>query len=637
MDQPVPAPARPRSPLRVGLLVDSLRQPAWVHRAVADIVGSDVAEVVVVVVGSGTGGTDVAGWARAGGVRSDARDQAAQRYRSTAGNGTSLLFDLYRRFDVYWFKDDRPDPFADADLGSVVSRIPRIAMPARAATGAHGDERGAEGTTGASRDPKATTGSSHATRASTDPETDDATARAVAELISYDLDVAIRLGADAPLRGVPGLARFGVWSYESGGEQPSAIEPGYREVLTGSSVTRSALVLDATATSRGRVLYESFASTAALSAWKNRRELYWKTSAFVMRALRELADVGAAAIASPSRGGADPAPPVAVAPGNLAMLAYLPRLAARYAATQVAMRTSFDQWFIAYRFAKDGENPEVPDTRLRDFTRLIPPKDRMWADPFPIRRGDRHLIFVEELLFARNKGHISVMEFDPHGHPTRPEMVLETENHLSYPFLLDWKGETFMIPESARAGDNPADRGSRSVPVFRARRFPHDWVQDTVILEGLEVFDPTIAHIDGMWWLFCTQAEPGASTWDELHLFHGPTPFGPWAPHRRNPVKSDVRSARPAGRPYFQNGAWYRPAQNCSVRYGYALSINRIDRLTTSEYHETEVMRLLPDWAPDLIGTHTLNAAGGLSVTDGRMRRRKSAPEAPELPARDKT
>ena len=164
------------------------------------------------------------------------------------------------------------------------------------------------------------------------------------------------------------------------------------------------------------------------------------------------------------------------------------------------------------------------------------------------------------------------------------------------------------------------------MPVFRARRFPFDWVQETVMLEGLEVFDPTLAEIEGVWWLFCTQAEPGASTWDELHLFHGPTPFGPWTQHRRNPVKSDVRSARPAGRPYRQGGEWYRPAQNCSVRYGYGLSINRIDRISPSEYRETEVMSILPDWAPGLIGTHTLNAAGRLTVTDGRLRRTRWSP-----------
>ena len=507
------------------------------------------------------------------------------------------VFDLYRRFDRYWFSDDRPDPFAEADITSLVASVPHLDIPSANASGTSGN------------------------------------ADALASLRSLQLDVAIRFGAPAPLP-ADAYPRYGVWSYvgdAAGDPLSDPAAPGYREVLDGRPVTRSALQIDATSDSPAHVIYESFASTAALSAWKNRRELYWKTAAFVPRKLRELADRGPAALAGADDAVADPAP--RRAPHNVEVLRALPRLAARYASTQIAMRASLDQWFVAYRF-NDSDTRGIPDTALREFTRLTPPKDRMWADPFPIVHQGRHLVFVEELTFARNRGHISVMEVDERTGATRPELVLETENHLSYPFLLNWKGETFMIPESARAGDNPADTGSRSVPVFRARRFPFDWVQETVILDGLEVFDPTLAEIDGVWWLFCTQAEPGASTWDELHLFHAPTPFGPWTAHRRNPVKSDVRGARPAGRVYRRDGAWYRPAQNCSVRYGYGLSINRIERLTPTEYREVEVMSILPDWAPGLIGTHTLNAAGRLSVTDGRRRRSRWSPEARALPTR---
>ena len=38
------------------------------------------------------------------------------------------------------------------------------------------------------------------------------------------------------------------------------------------------------------------------------------------------------------------------------------------------------------------------------------------------------------------------------------------------------------------------------------------------------------------------------------HVFHADSPFGPFTPHRRNPVKSDVRSARPAGKLFTWNG-----------------------------------------------------------------------------------
>jgi hypothetical protein len=70
-------------------------------------------------------------------------------------------------------------------------------------------------------------------------------------------------------------------------------------------------------------------------------------------------------------------------------------------------------------------------------------------------------------------------------------------------------------------------------------------------------------------------------------------------------------------------GRIYRPAQDCSRRYGFALSINEIVRLTESSYEEREVTRMLPRWAPDVIATHTINAAGNLTVVDGLVRRRR--------------
>ncbi|MGZ7038618.1 MAG: glucosamine inositolphosphorylceramide transferase family protein, partial [Thermoanaerobaculia bacterium] len=308
---------------------------------------------------------------------------------------------------------------------------------------------------------------------------------------------------------------------------------------------------------------------------------------------------------------------------------------ARYVALQLDEKTHFDQWFVAYHFSsKDPAEEGVPETSFAHFRRLLPPRDRLWADPFPIRHHGQHYLFLEELYFARRKGHIAVVEFQ-NGNALRPEVVLETPHHLSYPFVLPWRGEMFLIPESARGG-SPAEQAQLSIRVFRARAFPSDWVQEAAMLENLEIIDPTIAEIEGRWWLFCTCCEPGASCWDELHIFHGTTPFGPWTSHRRNPVKSDVRSARPAGRLFQRDGQWYRPSQDCSVRYGYGISINRITRLTPTEYEEIVVQHIAPDWAPNLVATHTLNAAGRLTVVDGvRHRRRWSGDPAP-LPRRQR-
>jgi hypothetical protein len=58
-------------------------------------------------------------------------------------------------------------------------------------------------------------------------------------------------------------------------------------------------------------------------------------------------------------------------------------------------------------------------------------------------------------------------------------------------------------------------------------------------------------------------------------------------------------------------------------RYGAGLSMNRVLRLTPQEYAERQVERILPPPGSGLLGIHTLNRAGELTVVDAFTRRRR--------------
>jgi hypothetical protein len=254
-----------------------------------------------------------------------------------------------------------------------------------------------------------------------------------------------------------------------------------------------------------------------------------------------------------------------------------------------------------------------PDLSPFRFTPILPPKDRFWADPFPLRVGGADYVLFEDFPYSTGRGVISALELGPQGPVGSPQVVLERDYHLSYPFVFSWRGEQFMIPETADA---------KRIELYRAVRGPGEWAQEAVLIEGSPFTDCTLAEIGGRWWMFTNTADSGASYWDELHLFHAATPLGPWTPHRGNPVVSDVRSARPAGGLFQRGGHWYRPSQDCSRGYGSAMNIQRIIRLDESSYEEQTVGRVIPDWAPRLTGVHTVNALGGLTVIDARRRLR---------------
>jgi hypothetical protein len=277
------------------------------------------------------------------------------------------------------------------------------------------------------------------------------------------------------------------------------------------------------------------------------------------------------------------------------------------AASRIA---NVEQWSLAFRFTQI----EPWSASLEGFHRLVPPKDRFWADPFPLQRGGKSYVFFEELPFAAGKAHISVVEVDRDGRASEPVRVLERDYHLSYPFLVEDQGELYMIPETAH---------NHTVEIYRCVEFPHKWRRERVLLDGLYAADATLHRGEGRWWMFVNVAANGAEIHDELHIYSADKLLGEWHPHRANPVKSDVRSSRPAGKLFTQGGKLYRPAQICAPLYGSGVSINRVIRLNHEEFVEREESRLVPSKESGLLGLHTINRAGDLSVVDVFARARK--------------
>ncbi|MBV8032489.1 MAG: hypothetical protein JO035_13345 [Betaproteobacteria bacterium] len=435
--------------------------------------------------------------------------------------------------------------------------------------------------------------------------------------LGLDLDVAFAVGRfDDGL--LDGIARYGVWRFYFGGGSHEAgageALAGFREVAENAALSGSGLKVRLAAGAASRFAYQSWSRTYPLSAARNRAQLLAKTAAFAERALRELHRSGYGWLEQ-CRLFRGPEESRVAYPGTLELARDVGAIAARIGRRGLEKALNVEQWFIAYRFRESrfGDARAIPPD-LRGFTRLTPPKDRYWADPFPLAMNGRYFVFFEELPFKAGKAHISMVEIDPvSGGASQPVRVLERPYHLSYPFLLEHEGQLYMIPETARHG---------TVELYRCVDFPRSWKLERVLIDGLRCVDATFHRGHDRWWLFANVAAKGSRMYDdELHLFHAEKLGGEWTPHPRNPVKSDARCARPAGQLYWRNGALYRPAQICAPLYGSGLSINRVLRLTPTEYAERQVERILPSRREGLLGLHTVNRAGDLTVVDAFMRR----------------
>ena len=224
-------------------------------------------------------------------------------------------------------------------------------------------------------------------------------------------------------------------------------------------------------------------------------------------------------------------------------------------------------------------------------------------------------MFVEDGPLDGGPARLSVLTLDADGAQQSPaHVVLERPTHLSYPFVFEDEGEWYLLPETA---------GTGTVELLRARRFPWDWEPHAVLLRDVRAWDPTLLRHDGRYWLFLTMAAPGVRPSDELSLYSADSLTGPWRPHPRNPIVSDARRARPAGRILADQGHLVRPSQDGSGAYGRRIVLNRIDVLTPEDYQETPIGAIEPGWLPGVVRTHTYTADGGFEVLDGvRYRRR---------------
>jgi hypothetical protein len=431
---------------------------------------------------------------------------------------------------------------------------------------------------------------------------------AIQRIRSYDLDVAISFGFRILRGDALRIAKHGVWSYHHGDNLVNRGGPaGFWEVMNASPISGSVLQVLSEDLDNGEVLDRTWLRTSdRFSVRLSRNDLYWSSSRFVLRKLHELYQEG---IATREKNSFRPYyNRLHKMPTNAELLPKLAQLSWTYATNKLRYSFYFDQWTLAYRFRT---SPTDPNNSFYRFTHLSPSKDKFWADPFPVKFGGKYFVFFEEYVYKDDKAHISVMELTSSG-PTLTVPVLKRDYHLSYPFMLYWQDRHFMIPETA---------SNKTVELYGCESFPGDWKLQNVLLEGVAGRDATLFELDGLWWMFIAIAASDAS--DELHLYYSSTPLGPWKPHKRNPVKSDVRNCRPAGRPFYWNGDLCRPAQDSSQRYGYGMTINQIVRLTCDEFVEKEISKILPLWRRELRGTHTLNICEDLTVIDCLVHRRR--------------
>lgn len=418
-------------------------------------------------------------------------------------------------------------------------------------------------------------------------------------------DVVLSLGPPSWAEELSDVVRYGCWNLDAGLVDPVAAGTELlAPVLQKESATRVQIELKLHGTWNGPTsLAASWGSTQFGSFTRQREHSFLKLPMLLLRTMRRMA-AGQLELPRYRSGLLRLTPPTPALRRGAGIRAFVSN-AHRIALWQLQKRRPILPWMLVLRQDEEPLDPAEP--HVHSAAVILAESGKYWADPCVIQADGRNLVFVEEMA-PNGKGTVACLELAS-GEVTRLGLAVEEPGHLSFPQVFQHEGRWFMTLESSAL---------KRVSLYEATDFPLRWTRVADLVTGRVCVDPILYFHQGRWYLFATVAENRNSTWDELFLFVSEHLTGPFEPHPANPILSDVRRARPAGRLFKHDGKLIRPAQDCASGYGSAVVFNEVLELDPERYSERALSRLAPDWSPALVACHTYSAAEGVELLDAR-------------------
>lgn len=231
-----------------------------------------------------------------------------------------------------------------------------------------------------------------------------------------------------------------------------------------------------------------------------------------------------------------------------------------------------------------------------------------FADPFPIDYMGEQFLFVEEFLFDKNKGVISVLQKQGHDY-NYLGIVLDLSFHLSFPFLYRDDSGIYMIPEQSQSG---------YIGLYRAVEFPLKWDLERRLIDNVDAADSFVFKFNNKFWLFSNfdSMRKGVHL-SELHIFYADDLCSEWIAHPQNENQRILPfGKRNAGAVFNQGGKLYRFGQiQGNSFYGKGLALFEITISETS-YTENYVRDFYPDFKRGLKGMHHISTNDDFTFID---------------------
>ena len=423
---------------------------------------------------------------------------------------------------------------------------------------------------------------------------------------SHNLDMILRFGFNIIRGDILEVPTYGVWSFHHGDYlKYRGGPPGFWEVFNEDQWSGAILQKLTDKLDDGIVLYKNQFKTDFTSYKKNKNKLFWGTTKWPSIVCRNILSDQDDSIFIKSK---TSTAPIYTAPNNLQTIKYFYIIIKNKIKSIFKKNSNNNRELWAIGIINNPVQNLINSLRPSDIKWIEPPSNRFYADPFLIKKDETSYIFFEDYSYEEEKGRISYIETKDFITFSDVKPIIDTSFHLSYPFMLEYEGKYYCIPEQYSTGE---------VALYEAVSFPDRWTKKATLLKDFPGIDPTIIRHNNLWWMFVANQKDNDSS--KLYLFYSEKLEGQWKPHKNNSVRHFPKMTRPAGAIFKHNGKLIRPAQNCTKTYGGSTIFYEITKLSTEDFKEVFIGELLPNVTsqyPD--GLHHSIPNNNITIIDGK-------------------
>lgn len=263
-----------------------------------------------------------------------------------------------------------------------------------------------------------------------------------------------------------------------------------------------------------------------------------------------------------------------------------------------------DRWNIGY--CNQTVEDLISQKRIGNISWLTEdPTADYSADPFVLAKDNNVYVYYEYLNFLQGKGKIYFIKNFQFANKKQVSGLPNSNVHLSYPYIFKDEGQHYCIPESA-------DENEVALYRFNPGNY-QKLCKQRVLISGNAFVDTSMIKFDNYYWLFTSiRKNP-----QQLLIYYAQTLLDEFKPHKLNPLITSNSNFRNAGAMFIYNKELYRPTQNLEVRYGGSIMINKILKLSQTEFIDQPLFEIMPQ-EPYVYGIHNISFTNDLIVIDGK-------------------